>query len=126
MPDRTADEFCDDGFFMTGDIAHKDQHWYITIDGPSKDLVISGGYKIYPKEIESEIDALDGILESAVFGVSHRGFGEAVIAVVVVQQNFLVDHKALIEQLQKRLASFKCPERIFAGDALPRNTVGKV
>ena len=89
-------------------------------------MVFSGGYNIYPKEIESEVDALDGILESAVFGVPHRDFGEAVIAVVVVQQNFQVDHKALIEQLQKRLASFKCPKRIFSVDALPRNTMGKV
>ena len=126
MPEKTADEFCDDGFFMTGDIAQKDQDGYITIVGRSKDLVISGGYNIYPKEIESEVDALDGILESAVFGVPHCDFGEAVIAVVVVQQNFQVDHKALIEQLQKRLASFKCPKRIFSVDVLPRNTMGKV
>ena len=94
--------------------------------GRSKDLVISGGYNVYPKEIESEINALDGILESAVFGVPHRDFGEAVIAVVVVQQDFQVDHNALIEQLQKRLAGYKCPKRMFTMDTLPRNTMGKV
>ena len=126
MPGKTSDEFCDDGFFMTGDIAKKDSDGYITIVGRSKDLVISGGYNVYPKEIESEINALDGILESAVFGVPHRDFGEAVIAVVVVQQDFQVDHRALIEQLQKRLAGYKCPKRMFTMDTLPRNTMGKV
>ncbi len=126
MPEKTAEEFRDDGFFITGDIAKIDQDGYITIIGRSKDLVISGGYNVYPKEVESEIDDLDGVNESAVIGVPHPDFGEAVVAVIVPQPGGKLTADQIISALQQRLAKFKCPKRVFFVDALPRNTMGKV
>jgi malonyl-CoA/methylmalonyl-CoA synthetase len=126
MPEKTAEDFRDDGFFITGDIAKFDEDGYITIIGRSKDLVISGGYNVYPKEVETEIDDLDGVNESAVIGVPHPDFGEAVLAVVVPTSgvNLVADQITL--PLQKRLAKFKCPKKVVFINALPRNTMGKV
>jgi malonyl-CoA/methylmalonyl-CoA synthetase len=126
MPEKTAEDFRDDGFFITGDIAKFDQDGYITIIGRSKDLVISGGYNVYPKEVESEIDDLDGVNESAVIGVPHPDFGEAVVAVVVPKSGVTIEADQIISPLQQRLAKFKCPKTVFFVDALPRNTMGKV
>ena len=126
MPEKTAEDFRDDGFFITGDIAKFDQDGYITIIGRSKDLVISGGYNVYPKEVESEIDDLDGVNESAVIGVPHPDFGEAVVAVVVPKSGVALEADQIISPLQQRLAKFKCPKTVFFVDALPRNTMGKV
>ena len=126
MPEKTAEEFRDDGFFITGDIAKIDQDGYVTIIGRSKDLVISGGYNVYPKEVESEIDALDGVTESAVIGAPHPDFGEAVIAVVVPCSGATLTADQIIHPLQQRLAKFKCPKHVFFVSALPRNTMGKV
>ena len=126
MPEKTAEDFRDDGFFITGDIARFDQDGYIIIIGRSKDLVISGGYNVYPKEVESEIDELDGVNESAVIGVPHPDFGEAVVAAVVPKQGVTLDADQIISSLQQRLAKFKCPKMVFFVDALPRNTMGKM
>jgi malonyl-CoA/methylmalonyl-CoA synthetase len=126
MPEKTAEDFRDDGFFITGDIAKFDQDGYITIIGRSKDLVISGGYNVYPKEVETEIDDLDGVNESAVIGVPHPDFGEAVLAVVVPKSGIKLVAEQITLPLQKRLAKFKCPKKVIFKDALPRNTMGKV
>lgn len=126
MPEKTAEEFRDDGFFITGDIAQIDQDGYITIIGRSKDLVISGGFNVYPKEVESKIDDLDGVHESAVIGVPHPDFGEAVVAVVVSSPDVTLNANQIISKLQQDLAKFKCPKTVFFVDALPRNTMGKV
>lgn len=129
MPEKTAEELLPDGFFITGDLATIDERGYVTIVGRSKDLIISGGYNIYPKEIEMVIDDLPGVVESAVVGVPHRDFGEAVVAVLIRNQS--ADGQELTElsvreQLQDKVARFKCPKRIVFMDELPRNTMGKV
>ena len=126
MPEKTAEDFRDDGFFITGDIAKFDEDGYITIIGRSKDLVISGGYNVYPKEVETEIDDLDGGNESAVIGVPHPDFGEAVLAVVVPTSGVKLVADQITLPLQKRLAKFKCPKKVVFINALPRNTMGKV
>ena len=126
MPKKTAEDFRDDGFFITGDIAKFDEDGYITIIGRSKDLVISGGYNVYPKEVETEIDDLDGVNESAVIGVPHPDFGEAVLAVVVPTSGVKLVADQITLPLQKRLAKFKCPKKVVFINALPRNTMGKV
>ena len=126
MPEKTAEDFRDDGFFITGDIAKVDEDGNITIIGRSKDLVISGGYNVYPKEVETEIDDLDGVNESAVIGVPHPDFGEAVLAVVVPTSGVKLVADQITLPLQKRLAKFKCPKKVVFINALPRNTMGKV
>jgi len=126
MPEKTAEEFRDDGFFITGDIASTDADGYITIVGRAKDLIISGGYNVYPKEVETQIDLLDGVLESAVIGVPHADFGEAVVAVVVQSGSRSIDEQTIIAASKDTLANFKCPKAVFFLDALPRNTMGKV
>ena len=126
MPEKTAEDFRDDGFFITGDIAKFDEDGYITSIGRSKDLVISGGYNVYPKEVETEIDDLDGVNESAVIGVPHPDFGEAVLAVVVPTSGVKLVADQITLPLQKRLAKFKCPKKVVFINALPRNTMGKV
>lgn len=125
MPEKTAEAFRDDGFFITGDMAHQNKDGYITIVGREKDLIISGGLNVYPKEIEDLIDDMDGVLESAVIGVSHRDFGEAVVAVVVPTDGTL-DASTISASLAGRIAKFKQPKAIILTDALPRNTMGKV
>lgn len=127
MPEKTAAEFRDDGYFITGDMAVQQADKRVSIVGRGKDLIISGGFNIYPKEIESELDLLDGITESAVVGVPHPDFGEGVIAVVIRPDGApAVDESAIISRLGTRLAKFKVPKRIYQLDALPRNTMGKV
>src|SRR5690606_16609513 len=110
--EMTATEFRPDGYFITGDLGRTDERGYIHLVGRSKDLIISGGYNIYPKEIESEIDLLPGVNESAVFGVPHRHFGEGVTAVVTMKPGAVLEEAALLNSLSDRLARFKLPKRI--------------
>ncbi|MGN6310995.1 MAG: malonate--CoA ligase, partial [Xanthobacteraceae bacterium] len=126
MPEKTNSEFRDDGFFITGDLGKIDARGYVHIVGRGKDLVISGGFNVYPKEIESEIDAIDGVVESAVIGLPHADFGEGVTAVVVPQKGAKLDEAAILHALDGRLAKFKMPKRVLFEDDLPRNTMGKV
>ena len=126
MPEKTAAEFRADGFFITGDLGKIDGRGYVHIVGRGKDLVISGGYNIYPKEVETEIDGMGGVVESAVIGVPHPDFGEGVTAVVVRQKGSTLDEKAVLDGLQDRLARYKQPKRVLFVDDLPRNTMGKV
>ena len=125
MPEKTAEELMADGWFITGDLAKIDGDGYVTIVGRAKDLVITGGFNVYPKEVESLIDELDGVLESAVIGVAHRDFGEAVVAVVVPSDPTLTPEN-VTEGIADDLAKFKQPKRIVLVDELPRNTMGKV
>ncbi|MBB5576619.1 AMP-binding protein [Rhizobium paranaense] len=126
MPEKTKAEFRDDGFFITGDLGKIDERGYVHIVGRSKDLVISGGYNIYPKEIESEIDQLPGVVESAVIGVPHPDLGEGLTAVIVRELGATIDETAVLEGLRDRLARYKQPKRVIIVDELPRNTMGKV
>jgi len=125
MPEKTAEELKEDGWFITGDLARIDSDGYVTIVGREKDLVITGGFNVYPKEVESLIDDLNGVRESAVIGVPHRDFGEAVVA-VVVQTLEGISKEAILGELETKLAKFKQPKQIILVDALPRNTMGKV
>jgi malonyl-CoA/methylmalonyl-CoA synthetase len=124
--DKTRAEFTADGWFKTGDLGRIDRDGYVHIVGRAKDLVISGGYNVYPKEIESELDAVPGVLESAVFGVPHPDFGEGVTAAVVLKAGAVLSETQIIEALQTRLARYKVPKRILLIDELPRNIMGKV
>jgi malonyl-CoA/methylmalonyl-CoA synthetase len=126
MPEKTKSEFRPDGFFITGDLGKIDDKGYVHILGRGKDLVISGGFNVYPKEIESEIDAMPGVVESAVIGVPHADFGEGVTAVVVCNKGADVSETSVLSGLDGRLAKFKMPKRVFIVDDLPRNTMGKV
>lgn len=126
MPEKTKAEFRDDGFFITGDLGKIDAKGYVHILGRGKDLVISGGFNVYPKEIESEIDAMPGVIESAVIGVPHADFGEGVTAVLVCNKGADITEGAVLKALDGRLAKFKMPKRVFIVDELPRNTMGKV
>jgi malonyl-CoA/methylmalonyl-CoA synthetase len=126
MPEKTKSEFRDDGFFITGDLGKIDPKGYVHILGRGKDLVISGGFNVYPKEIESEIDAMPGVVESAVIGVPHADFGEGVTAVVVCNKGADVTETGVLQALDGRLAKFKMPKRVFVVDELPRNAMGKV
>jgi malonyl-CoA/methylmalonyl-CoA synthetase len=126
MPDKTSAEFRPDGFFITGDVGKFDERGYVHIVGRAKDLIITGGFNVYPKEVESEIDALPGVVESAVIGCPHPDFGEGVTAVVVLKKDSIADEKAMIANLEGRLAKFKLPKRVIFVDDLPRNTMGKV
>src|SRR5436305_384631 len=126
MPEKTRAEFRDDGFFITGDLGKIDDKGYVHILGRGKDLVISGGFNVYPKEIESEIDAMPGVIESAVIGVPHADFGEGVTAVVVCNKGAKVDESSVLKALDGRLAKFKMPKRVIVVDELPRNAMGKV
>ena len=126
MPEKTKAEFRDDGFFITGDLGKIDGNGYVHILGRGKDLVISGGFNVYPKEIESEIDAMPGVIESAVIGVPHADFGEGVTAVLVCDKGAKVDETSVLKALDGRLAKFKMPKRVIVVDELPRNAMGKV
>jgi malonyl-CoA/methylmalonyl-CoA synthetase len=125
-PEKTALELRDDGFFISGDLGKFDADGYLHILGREKDLIISGGYNIYPRQIETEIDALDGVLESAVFGIAHTDLGEVVAAAVVLVDGAELDGEQLIEALEPVLARFKLPRKVFIIDELPRNAMGKV
>ena len=123
---KTRAEFTADGWFKTGDLGRIDARGYVHIVGRAKDLVISGGYNVYPKEVETELDALAGVLESAVFGVPHPDFGEGVTAVVVAKSGSPVSEQDILSAVQSRLARYKVPKRVLLIDELPRNTMGKV
>jgi malonyl-CoA/methylmalonyl-CoA synthetase len=126
MPEKTAEEFTADGFFKTGDVGRIDERGYVSIVGRSKDLIISGGYNVYPAEIESCVNEMPGVAESAVVGVPHPDFGEVGVAVVIAKPGASVDPDQVIAALKARLANFKIPKRCFVVTELPRNTMGKV
>ncbi len=126
MPEKTAAEFRPDGYFITGDVAMTDTDGYIHIVGRAKDLIISGGFNVYPKEVESEIDDMEGVVESAVVGLPHRDFGEGVTAVVVLETGAALSEAEVHARLKERLAAYKLPKRVFFVKELPRNTMGKV
>jgi len=126
MPDKTASELRPNGFFITGDLATIDADGRVAIIGRAKDLIISGGYNVYPKEVESEIDGIAGVDESAVIGLQHADLGEAITAIVTLQPGADLDEARLISQLQGRLARFKQPRKVIFVDTLPRNALGKV
>ena len=126
MPEKTKEEFTADGFFKTGDVGKIDGRGYITIVGRSKDLIISGGYNVYPAEIEGYINEMAGVAESAVIGVPHPDFGEVGVAIVIAKAGAAVDAGAIVAELKSKLANFKIPKRCFVVPELPRNTMGKV
>lgn len=126
MPEKTAAELRDNGFFITGDLGKIDDAGYVHIVGRGKDLIITGGYNVYPKEIEAEIDAIPGVMESAVIGVPHRDFGEGVTAVIVPTGAPTLTEADVLRPLEEKLAKFKLPKRVLFVDELPRNTMGKV
>jgi len=126
MPEKTQEEFTADGWFKTGDVGKIDPLGYVTIVGRSKDLVITGGYNVYPAEVEGFINELPGVAESAVVGLPHPDFGEGVVAVVVPKPGSELDGAAIVDALKGRIANFKVPKRVFVVGELPRNTMGKV
>ena len=126
MPEKTAEEFTADGFFKTGDVGHMDADGYVTIVGRSKDLIISGGYNVYPAEIEGYINALPGVAESAVVGVADADFGEVGVAVVIAKPGVVLQPAEILARLKASLANFKIPKRCVVVAELPRNAMGKV
>jgi len=127
MPDKNREEFTADGFFRTGDMGSLSPDDYLTIVGRSKDLIITGGYNVYPKEVELALDELPGVQESAVVGIPHPDFGEAVTAIVVAKGSGRAPTEGeLIAALKARLANFKVPKRVHVVKELPRNAMGKV
>lgn len=126
MPEKTAEEFTADGFFKTGDVGKVDADGYVTIVGRSKDLIISGGYNVYPAEVESYLNNLPGVAESAVVGAPHPDFGEVGVAVVVPKAGAQLEPQALIQALKQQLANYKVPKHCEIATDLPRNTMGKV
>ena len=126
MREKTKEEFTGDGWFKTGDVGRIDHDGYVTIVGRSKDLIISGGYNVYPAEVEAYINAMPGVAESAVVGVPHPDFGEVGVAVVIAKPGAQLDGEAIVAKLKSQLANFKIPKRCFVVDALPRNQMGKV
>ena len=125
-PERTAADMREDGYFVTGDVGSISADGYVTIVGRAKDLVITGGLNVYPKEVELVLDALDGVHESAVVGVPDADLGEAVVAVVVAEAGATIDPTGIRTEARRRLAGFKVPKWIVVADALPRNAMGKV
>ena len=126
MPEKTAEELRDNGFFITGDLGRIDEDGYVHIVGRDKDLIISGGYNIYPKEVELVLDEQPGVLESAVIGVPHADFGETVVGILVPEPGMTPDTDAIAQAVREKLARFKHPRELIVIDALPRNTMGKV
>lgn len=126
MPEKTAEELRPDGFFITGDLGQIDEDGYVSIVGRNKDLIISGGYNIYPKEVELVLDAQDGVLESAVIGVPHPDFGETVVGVLVARPGQVLDVERIEKRIATSLARFKQPQKLVILPELPRNTMGKV
>jgi malonyl-CoA/methylmalonyl-CoA synthetase len=126
MPEKTAEEFTADGFFKTGDVGRVDGAGYVTIVGRSKDLIISGGYNVYPAELESFINELPGVAESAVVGVPHADFGEVGVALVVAKPGVALDAGRILLELKTRLANYKVPKQCHVVADLPRNAMGKV
>lgn len=126
MPEKTAEDFTADGWFRTGDVGKVDERGYVSIVGRSKDLIISGGYNVYPAEIEGYINEMPGVAESALVGVPHPDFGEVGVAVVIAKPGARVDAEGVVAKLKSQLANFKIPKKCFVVDELPRNTMGKV
>ncbi len=126
LPEKTREEFTGDGWFRTGDMGEWTPEGYLRIVGRAKDLIITGGLNVYPKEIEERIDAMDGVVESAVIGVPHPDFGEAVTAVVVAKPGHALTESAIVAALKAEIAGFKVPKRVFFAADLPRNSMGKV
>ena len=126
MPEKTAEELSADGWFSTGDLGMIDDLGYVQIVGRAKDLIISGGFNVYPKEVEMALDAADGVLESAVIGLPHPDFGEAVFAVLVAQKGVDLDASAVLASLSGQIAKFKQPKGAVVLTDLPRNAMGKV
>jgi malonyl-CoA/methylmalonyl-CoA synthetase len=126
MPEKTAEELRADGWFITGDLGMRDADGYVHIVGRAKDLVITGGYNVYPKEVEMVLDEVPGVAESAVIGVPHPDFGEAVFAVLVAQKGVALQPEAALAAIAGQLARFKQPKAAVVVDSLPRNTMGKV
>ena len=120
MPEKTKEEFTEDGWFKTGDVGKVDERGYVHIVGRSKDLIISGGYNVYPAEIEGFINEMPGVAESAVIGVPHPDFGEAVVAVLVPKPGAALDGAAVVAALKRRIANFKVPKQAFVVEALLR------
>ena len=125
MKEKTEEAFKEDGFFITGDLAQKDENGYFTIVGRDKDMIISGGLNVYPKEIEDVLNELPNVLESAVFGLQHPDFGEAVVAAVVVNDD-KNDENQIINFTKDKIAKYKQPKKIIFMENLPRNSMGKV
>ena len=126
MPEKTAEELRPDGWFITGDLGQVDADGYVQIVGRAKDLIITGGYNVYPKEVEMLLDAVPGVLESAVIGLPHPDFGEAVFAVLVARPGVVLDLGEVLAAIAGDLARFKQPKAAVVVDDLPRNTMGKV
>ncbi len=127
QPEKTKAEFRPDGFFITGDLGKFDDKGYVHIVGRAKDLIISGGFNVYPKEVEQVIDAIEGVGESAVIGIAHPDFGEAVTAVLTrKQEGTALSEEAVIARVKRELANYKVPKRVIFVDDLPRNAMGKV
>ncbi|MFT3977313.1 MAG: malonyl-CoA synthase [Sphingomonas bacterium] len=126
MPEKTKEEFRADGFFISGDLGHVDERGYVYISGRARDLVISGGYNVYPAEVEAAIEAVPGVGECAVIGVPHADFGEAVVAVVVPKPGGAIDEQVILSAIAGELARYKQPKRVFVTTDLPRNAMGKV
>ena len=126
MPEKTLEDFTVDGWFKTGDIGKVDARGYVTIVGRSRDLIITGGYNVYPAEVEAVLNEMPGIAESAVIGLPHPDFGEGVVAVVVAREGQRLDPAALVAGLRSKIANFKVPKRVFIVPELPRNAMGKV
>ncbi|WP_394332115.1 AMP-binding protein [Piscirickettsia litoralis] len=124
--DKTQESFTEDQFFKTGDLGYLDEQNYLVLVGRTKDLIISGGLNVYPKEVEQVIDVIPGVNESAVIGVRHEDFGEAVLAVVVLQEEADIMAEHIIAYCKASLADFKCPKAVKLLDQLPRNSMGKV
>ena len=126
MPEKTREEFREDGFFISGDLGRIDDRGYIWIVGRAKDLIISGGFNVYPAEVEAAIEALPGVTECAVIGVPHADFGEGVVAVVTPKSGAILEENTILAALANELAKFKQPKRVFIATELPRNAMGKV
>jgi malonyl-CoA/methylmalonyl-CoA synthetase len=126
MPEKTAEDFTADGYFRTGDVGRIDEQGYVSIVGRSKDLIISGGYNVYPAEIEGYINEMPGVAESAVVGVADADFGEVGVAVVIARPGAVLSPAAIIAGLKSLLANFKIPKRCYVVEELPRNAMGKV
>jgi malonyl-CoA/methylmalonyl-CoA synthetase len=126
MPEKTAEEIREDGFFITGDLASRNEEGRITLVGRNKDMIISGGLNIYPIEIETCINEMPGVVESAVIGVPHEDFGEGVVAIVVAEEGAELSSEGIATELSERIAKFKQPKTIEFVKSLPRNTMGKV
>jgi malonyl-CoA/methylmalonyl-CoA synthetase len=126
MPGKTAEEFTSDGYFKTGDVGKVDARGYVHIVGRSKDLIISGGYNVYPAEIEGYINDMPGVAESALIGVPHPDFGEVGVAALILKPGANLTPDVVLKVLKAKLANFKIPKRCFVLQELPRNTMGKV